>query len=385
MLKTSASTRFPSCYKRVAISYPRYLGSTIQRQTLDAKQDIEEMGPKSIYFVSGPYATWDVNPRVTGPEQFANDYRKDPDAAAAKYECKPKRATDAYFRNPQIFKAAVDRDIQPLSITYELKNFHSEETGASVQGWEPTFTFEPGFGPVPGARYAMHADLAINGDRAGIALSHVEKWEEREEQVTNPDGFVDTIVRTLPLVRNDFTVSFAADVGEQPPREIQIRWARALLFDLMKRGFYIGMMTYDGFQSTDSLQILALHGVETDRMSTDKDPGIWKSLKDTASDGRLKMAHSTLLQMELEGLSRIGDKVDHPQGGSKDEADAFACSIASAITIGGEEDLTPEVQVDQAGFFSTGTTMEPLEGMEEDFIGGVLDLPIGMEGMSVHG
>jgi len=385
MLKTSASTRFPENYKRVAISFPRYQGSTIQRQTLEGRQDQEEMGKKSIYFVSGPYATWDVNPRVKGPEQFETDYRKDPDAAAAKYECKPKRATDAYFRNPIIFKASVDRDYQPLTIDYELKTFTSDETGLSVQGWEPTFTFEPGFAPSEGARYALHFDLAIKGDRAGVAMSHVERWDEREEKVTNPDGFVDTITRTLPIVRNDFTVSFGADIGAQPPREIQIRWARSLVFELMKRGFYVGMVTYDGFQSADSIQILEMHGVPTGRMSTDKDPSIWKSLKDVASDGRLHMPFSNLLQMELEGLSRIGDKVDHPQGGSKDEADAFSCSIVSAMAIGGEEDSGSSIAADEVGFFSTGSTMEPLEGMEEDFIGGVFDLPLGLEGLGVHG
>jgi hypothetical protein len=59
----------------------------------------------SRQYVSGPLATWEVNPRVKGKHQFASDYRNDPNAAAAKYECKPTRAIDAYFRNP-IFKQA---------------------------------------------------------------------------------------------------------------------------------------------------------------------------------------------------------------------------------------------------------------------------------------
>ena len=72
MLKTSASTRFPQNYKRVAISYPRFLGSTIQQLTEEAKTDIAKVGDQvSIYFSSGPYATWDVNPRIKGPEDFA--------------------------------------------------------------------------------------------------------------------------------------------------------------------------------------------------------------------------------------------------------------------------------------------------------------------------
>lgn len=376
MLKTSASTRFPVNYKRVAISFPRYLGSTIQRLTAEGRKDIEEVGSRSIFFVSGPYATWDVNPRVTGPEQFETDYRIDPDAAAAKYECKPKRATDAYFRNPNIFKASVDREIQPLTISYALKPFRSDVTGVVTTGWEPEFHFQPGFAAAPGARYALHADLAIRGDRAGISLSHVTQWEDREEEVVEDDGFVDTRVTVVPHVRNDFTVSFGADVGETPPREIQIRWARDLVFELVKRGFTIGLVTYDGFQSADSLQMLERHGIPTMKVSTDKDQSIWKSLKDIASDGRLRMAYSDLLQKELEGLSRVGDKIDHLQGGSKDEADAFATSVAMAISVGGEEDSSADDAGEPSGFFYEGTTMEMPLGFQEDLLG----LPLGLKG-----
>jgi len=390
MLKGSASTRFPQTYKRVTISYPRYLGSTIQKQTKEGRDSIAKYGEKSIHYVSGPLATWEVNPRVKGPEDFQEDYDKDPDEAASMYECKPTRATDAYFRNPVIFKQAVDRADQPIQIDYRVTAVTSPKTGKTVRGWEPVFTFDPDFKPIAGARYAMHGDLAVKGDRAGIAMSHVERWEERIAEVEDETGFIVQVPTTVPILRNDFTISFEADVsakdedGSKLPREIQIRWARMLAFELIKRGFWIGSFTFDGFQSTDTIQILLSHGIESDRVSTDRDPDIWKTLKDVASESRLYMPFSQRLMDELEALSR-GDKgkVDHPPGGSKDEADALACSIVGAINLGGEEDPEHEITEVGVGFFEVGDAVAPLVGMAELSFGqGNLGLPIGMKGMS---
>lgn len=353
MLKGSASTRFPYSYKRVAISYPRYKGSTIQKLTAEADEDIKQVGnATSIYFASGPLATWDVNPRISGPEAYASDYRKNPEEAAAMYECKPTRASDAYFRNPVIFKQAVDRDEQPLSVDYKLTTIKSTTTDLTTVGWEPVFTFAPDFKPMAGARYAMHGDLAIRGDRAGIAMSHIEKYEERIDLVTLDDGFVVEVPSVVPVVRNDFTIAFEADIGETPPREIQIRWARMLAFELIKRGFRIVRFTFDGFQSADTIQILTRHGIESKRVSADINDDVYKNLKDVASEGRLKMPFEQLLLNELEALSRMNGKVDHPPGGSKDLADAFAASIMGAIESGGQEDdgttvdaATPEFEL----------------------------------------
>lgn len=409
MLKSSASTRFPSNYKRVAISYPRYLGSTIQNLTVEAKQDIEEVGnPVSIYFASGPYATWDVNPRIKGPEDYASDYRKDPDEAAAKYECKPTRATDAYFRNPIHFRQAVTSAEQPLSISYKVVTTPSlQDADKRIRGWEPILTFAEGFKPVAGARYAIHADLAIKGDRAGVAMSHIERWEERDLTSVDETGYVEHQQTVVPIIRNDFTIAFEADIsaldplGEKDfetgkpsvlPREIQIRWVRDLVYELIKRDFFIGTVTYDGFQSVDSMQTLERHGIVTDRVSTDRDPDIWKNLKDVASEARLSMPYSALLLTELDGLSRLNGKVDHLPGASKDLADAFACSIVGAILLGGEEDHEEGSLFvggdDGSGVenFILGGQADSMFGLDQGVItSGALELPFGMHSMEGGG
>ncbi len=397
MIESSAMSRFPATYKRIAISFPRYLGSTIQRLTHEAKADIEKYGDRSsAFFASGPYATWEVNP-TKKKEDFTKKYREDPDEAAARYECKPSRATDAYFRNPIIFKQAVTSAIQPLTIDYRALSVKTMNGENVVRGWEPKFTFLDTFKPVAGARYAIHADLAIKGDRAGVSMSHVASWVDRVDNVADETGAVSQVPTTAPLIKNDFTISFSADIGaldpisgESLPREIQIRWVRDLCFELIKRGFWIGSFTFDGFQSADSIQILLMHGIESKLVSTDRDPDIWKTLKDVASDARLSMPFSQLLQNELEALSRVdGKKVDHPPSGSKDEADAFACSIVGAIALGGGEDPDGvEIELQGTGFVEVGEGLAPLLGEDmmrgNAFYGGMA-LPIGMKEVARSG
>lgn len=386
MLKTSASTRFPDSYKRVAISFPRYLGSTIQRLTADAYKDIEEVGHRSKEFVSGPLATWEVNPRVSGKEKFADDYRKDPDAAAAKYECKPKRAINRYYRNQEIFKQAVVRETQPISVDYRQVSLPSRVTGKVSTVWEPVFTFDPDFKPIQGANYALHGDLARVGDRAGIAMSHIESYVESTEALEADDGSFVSSTTMEPVIRNDFTIAFESDISETPPREIQIRWARVLCFELIKRGFHVVRFTFDQFQSTDTMQILQqVHGIESKRVSADINDEVWRNLRDVASSGRLKMPFNQLLMNELESLSKVGNKVDHPPHGSKDLADALACSIVGAIAAGGSEDADGSSVEVGGSLFSTGEAFVSLAGENEfgSLMGGSIDLPIGMKGMSL--
>lgn len=388
MVKSSAASRFPQTYKRVSISYPRYLGSTIQKLTAEGRASNEKYGAKSIHYVSGPYATWDVNPRISGPEDFQEEYDEDPDKAAAKYECKPKRATNPFFRNIDILKGAVIAEQMPIEVDYRLGKHYSKHYHREIEAWEPIFTFSPDFLPVQGANYAIHADLAIKGDRAGVAMSHVEKWEEYEENLTDAEGTVYTRTQVRPIVKNDFTFGFEAALdakkpdGTPLPREIQIRWVRQLVDILQKRGFHIAMFTADSFQSADTLQILEWEGIETDKMSTDRDPTIYSTIKDTASDDRLRMPFDQLLMNELEALTKLDNgKIDHPPNGSKDLADAFACSVVSAISVGGEED--PEGAIVESGgaYFDTGLALAPLEGAEVAFesVGNPMSLPLGFE------
>ncbi len=364
MMRTSGATRFPEVFKNVRISYPRFLGSTIQRLTEAAHQDVELNGIDSRHYVSGPKATWEVNPRVKGKEDFAGDYREDPIMARARYECKPARAINPYFRNHQAVDASfINVDRPPLHIDYALESSHGRES------WVPRYTFAPDFIPIRGAIYSMHADMAITGDRAGIAMAHVVSYKEYESIAEDADGARHPIRELRPHVKVDFITSYSANPSVVPARDIQIRWARQLCIELIRMGFNVRRMTFDAFQSSDSMQILNTHGIASERVSSDTSEDPWTNLKDLISEGRVIIPRPPapdgrmLLRDELLSLTRLPNgKIDHPSDGSKDEADALACAILGAVKIGGQE----ESEGARAYHGATGFT-----------IGSVFDLPFG--------
>ncbi len=346
MMRTSGATRFPEVYKQVRISYPRYLGSTIQRLTKEAQDDIDARGIDSRHYVSGPLPTWEVNPRVKGKEAFAQDYDEDPIMARARYECRPARAINPYFRNHQALDACLTPARQaPVEVGYQVE----AAPGSARRVWVPKYTFAESFYPIRGAVYAMHADMAVTGDRAGIAMAHVAQYSEHEIIGEDEDGAPHPIRELRPHVKVDFVAHYSADPSADPPREIQIRWARQLCFELIRRGFNIRRFTFDLFQSMDSMQILEDKGIETERVSTDLSEDPWRTLRDLAYEGRLVIPRVVgedpdtpvpmLLRDELLSLTKLPNgRVDHPSDGSKDEADALACAVLGAIAAGGAEE-----------------------------------------------
>jgi hypothetical protein len=368
MMRTSSSTRFPRTFKNVRISYPRYLGSAIQRLTAQSREDIAKRGEKSRHYVSGPLPTWVVNPNfkqfelvaVEGtdelvPEVYVSDYEEDANMAKAKYECKPSKASNPFFRNEFLVRSAFKPSTrQPIEVSYRRDG----------DGWEVEYDISPDLVPIKGAQYAMHGDLAVTGDRAGIAMAHTVRKEEFENTVTLEDGTVTSTRELRPIIKVDFVFSFEASKGVNPPREIQIRWARELAYELRRRGFRIKRFTFDGYESRDSMQQLEKMGVESKKVSTDRSNEPWRNLMDVMYDGRLIAAHRELLVDELLGLTILPNgKIDHPRLGSKDEADALACAVFGAVEQGGRENEGGE-----QAFYKKA----------EIFMGPRVELPIGM-------
>lgn len=350
MMRTSARTRFPGVFKIAAISYPRFKGDPIQQLCARGREDYEKRGEKSRTFVSGPLPTWEVNPRVSGKEEFQEDYDEDPDMARAMYECKPEASVNRFFRNKAaLFAALGDHDRQtPIEVEYywgidesfgDISMTEGDVVAKQQPGWQVKFHFAEDFVPIRGAIYAMHGDIAINGDRAGVAMCHVRKWAIPEWQT----AMGATAYEPRPVVKLDFVTAFEADLRADPqPREVQIRWYRKLVWTLKSRGFDVIRVTFDGYQSTDAIQILTAWGVESERVSTEK-VDVYDNLRDVMYDDRLEGYWVPKLLEEFEGLTRLPNgKVDHPPGGSKDMADAVAGACLGALELGGDEGENPQ-------------------------------------------
>lgn len=159
----------------------------------------------------------------------------------------------------------------------------------------------------------VHVDLGLTNDSAGVTCGYVPGFRKVSR---------DRTVETLPKVNIDFTLRVT------PPRndEINFEKIRLLLYKLRDLGMEIRWVSFDSFQSRDSIQILRQKGFMTGLLSVDKDTTAYDTLKTCIYDGRLETPMHDWCVRELLSLERVPlkDKIDHPEGGSKDCADALA-------------------------------------------------------------
>ena len=150
-------------------------------------------------------------------------------------------------------------------------------------------------------RYA-HVDLGLTGDAAGIAVGHVDKFEWVEDE---------TMRYQMPRVVIDGLLSVRPPVGG----EINFGKIRKIFTMITKLGIHLKWVSFDSFQSVDSIQILRSMGYMTGTLSLDKDSLHYDLTKDAVNDGRVVAPVNELLRKELSQLERTDKgKIDHPDG-----------------------------------------------------------------------
>lgn len=316
MAKSSIESRFPRCIgKLISLSFPRFKNDYIQQLYAKGKDE-------TTCFTSFG-ATWEVNPYRTRAD-FDDEFRKNPERAEARYACNPRGVEDGYFRNKPAIQLAF-----PL-IDYE-KVPTTHDRFPAIKPW---------FKCNHTSLCSVHLDLSLKHDKAGLCLSHISKLIQ--DVRANPDG--EKVTTQLPVVTIDVFTSFIAPING----EIDFSIIREFIVDLMNRGFKIGKLTCDQFQSADFLQIISKLGIETDNRSVDRNTDAYDCLKELIYDNRIQgysyirdiPGAGTVIQVnevldELSNLILIGGrKVDHPAYGGKDNADAIAGSVQGAIELG---------------------------------------------------
>ena len=347
MLRTSAVTRFPRTFKNIRISYPRYFGSPISQLHASATESIKKHGTASRHFVVGPLPSWEFNPLLARgkfveieqapvpiPEELVEDFESDPDLASAAFLCLPRRTRlPPYFRSEATVDAALV-DSPEIRVSWE---YHR---GA----WHASFIIPRSLYPIDGAVYACHADLALNQDRAGFAMAHVVSWDTYAKR--DIDTGEEVTFEYLPVVIVDCALALEADLSLDPPREIQLRAIRELVFDLHQRGFSIGRVSLDGWNSLSTRQELVVAGIPAPLFSVDRKEDPYKLLRTMIEEGRVRLPSSLLLRKELLNLQQDPRtrKIDHPPAGSKDLADAICGAVNGAVALGGSETTEDSVE-----------------------------------------
>lgn len=171
-------------------------------------------------------------------------------------------------------------------------------------------------------RRAIHVDLAYSdkGDALGMAMGYVDRMVEVDEE-------------SKPYIVIDFLLRVRANPGT----EIMLSDIRRIIYALRDdRRFRIKKVSYDGFESTDTLQQLRKKRFEADHLSVDKSTLPYEDLREAIYERRIEfpkyMTHKNvgdtdvinIAYKELSELSIQKNKVDHPPDGSKDVADAMA-------------------------------------------------------------
>jgi hypothetical protein len=180
----------------------------------------------------------------------------------------------------------------------------------------------------------VHIDLGLTSDSAGIVMGHVPKFVRVRRGLTE--------IELLPMIYIDLILEI------RPPANGEVNFAkiRELVYLMTQMGMPIRWVTYDSYQSRDSLQILRGKGYTTGLLSMDKTPIPYDVLKTGLYDTRVRMPQHDKLIRELSTLERDPktSKVDHPPNSSKDISDALAGVVYGLSTrreVYAQHDVAP--------------------------------------------
>lgn len=176
-----------------------------------------------------------------------------------------------------------------------------------------------------------HVDIGLKGDRLGLSIVHSPKSITVERYT--PTGAIDKVSE------NVYDVDLMLGIRAIPGSEIPLFKVREFLLWLSSSiGYKFKKITYDGFQSADSIQLLQISGLPAGLLSVDRTDVPYLNLRAAILEQRLESYYNSIVIEELRDLEydRKAKKVDHPitkvdgTPGSKDIADSLCGAVYDA-------------------------------------------------------
>lgn len=175
----------------------------------------------------------------------------------------------------------------------------------------------------------VHIDLSRTGDRCGIAMTRIDDILELPiGQEMDSGGMV---YERVPY----FTTELAISIRPSQAAPLDIAAVRNWVVELKTvHRVPIYMVTYDGFDSAESVQALRAIGIRSEVISLDRSDEGYTLLRRALYQDRADVPPNEILTSELINLEKDekSGKVDHPPKGSKDISDAVAGSMFAAVT-----------------------------------------------------
>lgn len=344
MYKASVTSRFAEYGKLVLLSFPRFEDDFIQQKYKDAIHgvpngngirpmlgDMETIMREAtlkidpelpdgtegnefqikweedhIIRYAYPYTfalrrpSWEVNPTKDLQTDYALDFYRNPGDALGRFACMPSNLKDGFFKRADKIEAAFSR----------------------LNGVDEEGVFHPSFKPKEGKTYFIHVDLAQKHDHCAVAMGHIDKW--LEYQIGSS-----ALKEYLPVVQIDAVRWWTPTKDKSVDFKDVIEYIKKV----RREGFDIKLVTFDRWNSHDTMADLERSGIKTDGLSVDKKH--YDDFLVTMYDDRLIGPKIPLLVKELGELRQVikGTKViiDHPRKGSKDLSDAVCGAIWNSV------------------------------------------------------
>ena len=194
----------------------------------------------------------------------------------------------------------------------------------------------------PQAKRFIHVDLGLTRDSCGIAMVH-RAGRKRVDRF-KPDGTT-SIERHLVIV-----VDFVLAIRPPKGSEVDISKVRGFI-TYLSRLYRIGGVSFDKFESRESMQELTKLGITAAQVSVDRDDEAYEILRSAYMERRIVTYPYPILEKELTHLQhdRERGKVDHPKEfsdgsrGGKDCADGLAGAVFGCVLYEGEDKDAMEV------------------------------------------
>lgn len=340
MSKNSVVSRFADIGKTILLSFPRFQGDFICQRYEETEND------PNVLRIKAP--TWVMNPYVTR-ESLEPQFIRNPIQAKMRFGCEPPEMIDAFFRDPAQVRRCFRGD-------WEIKN-KGELTEKVVYHEIPDLfpinddgTIKPWFKAEDDHTRYIHVDLGLKRDRAAICMVHSPGVRNIEVE--------EGVFEKLPVVKMDLVHFWEASEG----KEIDFQNIREFI-KLLARKFPVGLVTYDRWQSVDTIQILKKRGINCDTHSVKRND--YDTLSTAFYDGRFSgYFHKILVEDELLKLQVLDNgKVDHPEGLHDDLAQALASAVWNCCEFA---DLDMEIDISILGDEEDWETLEYAEALEEE-------------------
>lgn len=320
------------------VSSKRYPGQFTDLKAEDAAKEKQRTGKTSVYVYDK--RSWDVKPEgsfsgnffpvyvgsesrkpiIVPPEQL-NDY-----------------TADEIVEVPEEYRGEFERDImgslrdiagvstlarfpyimEPDSITACMTDMKSVFSAEYTDFVTDKLMVLPKRLHKPELPRFVHVDLAVTGDSAGFAVGTISGFDKIDRGGENG-------IEVLPHIHIDGVLEI------KPPKngEILFHKVRSLIYTLKKVGLNIQWVTFDTYQSKDSMQLLHQQGYTVGNISTDTSMIPYDVTKLAFYDKRVTMPQHQKVKKEFISLEKDAKKgkIDHPANGSKDCSDAVASII----------------------------------------------------------